>query len=385
MIGLMRRLLFAGVFVFVLVTLAPAVEARAAVTKPKAIASVRAVLKANAVSCGYRVVRITASRTGRSWRVVAVTSGSIRGSSTWTVARGKPRPSNALAKRIRAGCPDPSPPSPPPPTPPVEPPLSGPGAPATYVFGSEVRTSEQENVRRGFDIGARYYRIALGRELPPFTVYAYNDVEAIIRAYAQHEPSSSPEHARLIWGSGYQVAHATPRKVWFGPSYFVTGRPSASVESFGGLQIAAHEAFHLFQLDLVGQQAMSVSGIDQIPTAGPWWLHEGVATYFAQLAVVREGLLRLSELQQQWKRSTRSTGATLDALATLRGQQEVGGAYHIYTLATELLLSGRDPKLVFAYYEAIGRGVAWPDAFAATFGRTHAAFVQEFEAYRRTL
>ena len=385
MIRPMRQVLFAGVFVLALVNLAPAGEARADVTKPKAIASVHAVLRANAASCAYRIVRIAATRIGRNWRVVAVTSGGTRGRSIWTVANGKPRPANALAKRIRAGCPDPSPPSPPPPMPPMEPPLPGPGAPATYVVGPEIRSVEQERVRRGLDIGARYYRAALGRELPPFTAYAYNDVEAIIRAYAEHEPSSSPAHARQIWGSGYQVAHATPRRVWFGPSYFVGGRPDTSVESFGSLQIAAHEAFHLFQFELVGQQRLSVSGLDQIPTAGPWWLSEGSATYFAQLAVVREGLLRLSDLQDQWKRSTRSTGATLDALTTLRGQQEVGGAYHIYTLATELLLRGRDPKLVFAYYQAIAGGAAWPDAFASTFGRTHAAFVQEFEAYRRTI
>jgi hypothetical protein len=37
---------------------------------------------------------------------------------------------------------------------------------------------------------------------------------------------------------------------------------------------------------------------------------------------------------------------------------------------------------VFAYYEAIARGVPWPEAFAATFGRTFDAFVDEFEAYR---
>jgi hypothetical protein len=62
-----------------------------------------------------------------------------------------------------------------------------------------------------------------------------------------------------------------------------------------------------------------------------------------------------------------------------------GEPYEVYTLATELLLRGRNPTLVFAYYEAIGRGVAWRDAFASTFGRSIDAFVTEFEAYRRTL
>ena len=41
-------------------------------------------------------------------------------------------------------------------------------------------------------------------------------------------------------------------------------------------------------------------------------------------------------------------------------------------------------SLVFVYYGAIGNGVPWPEAFASSFGRTHDAFVAEFEAYRRT-
>jgi hypothetical protein len=93
----------------------------------------------------------------------------------------------------------------------------------------------------------------------------------------------------------------------------------------------------------------------------------------------------LSDLQETWKRSSRVTTPTLEGLMTFRGQNDLGGdAYHVYTLATELLLRGRDPKLVFTYYQAVANGVAWQDAFAATFGRSHAAFAQEFEAHRRT-
>jgi hypothetical protein len=87
----------------------------------------------------------------------------------------------------------------------------------------------------------------------------------------------------------------------------------------------------------------------------------------------------------QWIRSTKASVATLRALVTLRGQRETPGAYDIYALAVELLLRDRDPKLMFAYYEATARGAPWPEAFAARFGRTFDAFVDEFEAYRRTI
>ena len=272
--------------------------------------------------------------------------------------------------------PSPSPPSPPPPSPPPPAPPA-PGAPATYVFGAELSASQQTLVRRGLDAGARYYRAALGRELPPFGVWAYADLEAMIRAYAESRPTSVDD-ARRLWEGG-QVAHALTRKVWLGPAWF-SNRPPVSA-----LKIAAHEAFHLLQYELVGERPLSVSGLDEIPPAGPWWLAEGTAEYFAYLAVAEDGAARFADVRAQWVQSTKASSATLRALATLRGQRENPAAYDIYALATELLLGSRDPKLVFTYYEAIARGVSWPDAFAATFGRTFDAFVDEFEAFRRGL
>jgi hypothetical protein len=277
----------------------------------------------------------------------------------------------ATLKRLRAAArcevaPPPQPPAPPP----------APGAPATYVFGAELSAAQQALVRRGLDAGARYYRAALGRELPPFGVWAYADLEAMIRAYAESRPTSADD-ARRLWEGG-QVGHALTRKVWLGPPWF--SRPPVSA-----LKIAAHEAFHLLQNELVGERPLSVSGLDEIPPAGPWWLAEGTAEYFAYLAVAEDGAVRFADVRAQWVQSTKASSATLRALATLRGQRENPAPYDIYALATELLFRGRDPKLVFMYYEAIARGVPWPDAFAATFGRTFDAFVDEFEAFRRGL
>ena len=38
-----------------------------------------------------------------------------------------------------------------------------------------------------------------------------------------------------------------------------------------------------------------------------------------------------------------------------------------------------------AYFEAVGRGDSWPNAFSAAFGRSVDAFYVEFETYRRGL
>ncbi len=244
------------------------------------------------------------------------------------------------------------------------------------MFGAELSAFQQGLVRRGLDAGARYYRASLGRELPPFTVWAYTDLETMIRVYAQSRPTSMDD-ARRLWEGG-QVGHALTRKVWLGPRWF-------SNSTVAALKIAAHEAFHLLQYELIGERALSVSSLDEIPPAGPWWLGEGTAEYFAYLAVADDGAARFADLRAQWVQSTKASGVTLRALATLRGQRENPAPYDIYALATELLLRGRDPKLVFSYYEAIARGVAWPEAFAATFGRSFDAFVEEFETFRRGL
>jgi hypothetical protein len=352
---------------------APSANARTAapsLTKPQAIAAVRAVIRAKASACGLRISRITATRAGSGWRVAAATSGRTSGVSRWSVAR-KPTPLNPLARRIVAGCPAPKPPQEP-----AVPPTPAPGAPATYVFGSQLSSAQQTLVRRGLDAGARLYRSALGRELPAFTVWAHTSLDELIAAYAANVPTS-PENARALW-SGGQVGHATLRQVWLGPPWFASGPESNQ------LKIAAHEAFHLLQYEVVGQRAMGVSNLDEVPRAGPWWLLEGSAEYFAYLAVAADGATSIASVRARWLGSARAAGATLVGLATLRGQRETAGAYDIYALAIELLLRDRDPKLTFTYLEAIARGVEWHEAFASTFGRTFDTFVTEFETYRRS-
>ena len=160
----------------------------------------------------------------------------------------------------------------------------------------------------------RAHRAALGRELPPFGVWAYADLEAMIRAYAESRPTSADD-ARRLWEGG-QVGHALTRKVWLGPRWFSNPLVSA-------LKIAAHEAFHLLQYELVGERSLGVSSLDEIPPAGPWWLAEGTAEYFAYLAVVEDGATRFAEVRAQWVQSTKASSATLRALATLRGQREI--------------------------------------------------------------
>jgi hypothetical protein len=238
---------------------------------------------------------------------------------------------------------------------------------------------QQNAVRRGLDAAARHYRSALRRELPPFSVWAHADLEAMIRTYADTRPTS-PEESRRLWEGG-QVGHAVPRKVWLGPGWFV----QLSGTGYGSrLKIAAHEAFHLLQYE-VAPENLWFGGIDDVRPLGPWWLLEGAAEYFGSLAIVDEGVLSLASFHSQWEQTAKNATATLRSLETFRGQLNTRGAYDIYALAVRHLIRDRDPRVVMAYFEAVGRGDSWPNAFSAAFGRSVDAFYVEFETYRRGL
>jgi hypothetical protein len=297
----------------------------------------------------------------------------------------------AALKRLRlaAGCavrqqvPPPVLPSPaaPPPAPPVPqlptapPPLEGPGLTATYMFGPEVSAEHRHLLQSGLDVAARYLRTALGRELPPATIYAHTDLEAMIVTSANTKPRSLADSLAL-WGSGTQFAEVDYRVMWMGPPWFTSPEPNRS-------KIAIHEVVHVLQAELAGRG--SLGGPDNaVPPAGPKWLFEGHAEWTAYQGVARIGLLSIDSARAQWIATTKALASTpLSALEVRAARPD--GSYDIYALAVDFLLRGRDPASLLAYLEAIGRGTAWRDAFAASFGVTVESFYADFAAYRQSL
>jgi hypothetical protein len=269
------------------------------------------------------------------------------------------------------------PPPPPPPTPPPPPAPPAPGAPATYVIGPEVTPAQQAALRNALDLGARFIRSALGRELPPFTVWAYTDLETLIRVYAETAPTE-PANSREIWTRG-TFATVTFRKAWFGPNWL------SEAVGPNSTKIAVHEAFHVLQSELAGDGSLN-GGFDDLPRAGPRWISEGSAELVGYSAIADARLTSMSSVRADWAQRARSSPVTLQRLAILRGQFEAGSnAWGIMPLAVERLAGeGGGPKLL-SYFEAIGRGQPWEAAFAAVFGKSVDAFYAEFDAYRRGL
>jgi RTX calcium-binding nonapeptide repeat (4 copies) len=267
-------------------------------------------------------------------------------------------------------------PAPPPPQPPSPPPA--PGAPATYVFGPEVFSTQQAAVRDALDVGARYYRAALGRELPPFTVWGHTDAEAMARVFAETSGEvRTLEDSRALWAN--LVAHAGTRGLWVGPQWFAERAGSNATK------ILAKEEFILLLYSIAGSTALN-SGEDQVPRAGPRWLSEGTAESIAYRAIASVGMANLAAVRADWAQRTRSTSVTLERLAVRRGQLEAGSnAWGVMPLAVERLVGADETERLLAYFAAIGRGEPWPAAFATAFGKTVEAFYTEFAEYRRGL
>jgi hemolysin type calcium-binding protein len=268
-----------------------------------------------------------------------------------------------------------SPPTPTPaPPPPSAPPV--PGASATYVFGPEVTSAGQTDLREALDLGARFIRSSMGRELPSFSAWGYTDLETLIRIYAETAPTEQT-NARDIWTRG-TVANASYRKVWFGPAWFADAIPNRT-------KIAVHETFHVEQYELAGDRSLN-SGFDDIPRAGPRWISEGSAELVGYLAIADARLATMSSVRTDWAQRTRSSPVSLQRLALLRGQFEAGpNAWGIMPLAVERLIGEGGPAKVLTYFQMIGRGEPWEAAFVAAFGKAIDVFYAEFATYRSGL
>ena len=254
----MARGSLAATALIVLCLVAPSASARTdapALTKPQAVAAVRAVIRAKASVCGLRIVRITATRSGRSWRVAATTSGRTTGVSRWSVAR-KPAPLQPAGSPDRVRLPAPTKPPPVP----SEPPPPAPGAPATYAFGSGLTPAQQAFVRRGLDAGASLYRSTLGRELPAFGRGCTPTSRPWSRVCGEQADVSGGAPAMV----GRPVGHAQTRKVWLGRD---GSRPPVSAPEDCGTRGIPSNAVRACR---PARPERLEPG--RIPPAGPWWL-----------------------------------------------------------------------------------------------------------------
>ena len=269
----------------------------------------------------------------------------------------------------RPAPPVPTPPAPPPAAPTPPPPVVAPQA--TYEFGASVPSRLQDIVKNALGFAGGYFRARLSREIPALSVYVYTDLEEIRSAWIRVQ-GGSIEEARRIWPDTDVQANAPQGQIFF----FVR----AGVGDVLNLsKIVVHEAFHNLQWSLLGGRKLGE------PALTPVWVTEGSAEYIAYRTIVEYGLDTLDNVRRVWIERAKTSSAPLRALETYAGFGPQNSPYPLSALAADRLTQERGETLLTAYFETLGRGVSWQEAFASVFGKGIDTFYTEFEAYRSGL
>ena len=243
---------------------------------------------------------------------------------------------------------------------------------ATYEFGSSVPASIQQLVGRALGFAGGYVRARLGKDLPPVNVYVYTDLDQIAAAWSRVQ-GGSIDDARRLWPSTLTSvqAYGPPGRIWV---YAVGFGFDANLA-----KIVIHEAFHNLQHVLVGGRNISDTGVS------PAWLTEGIAEYIAYRTTTEYRLDSAETVRQMRIARVKNVGVPLRALETYTGFAPQNAPYPLSALAADRLAETGGETALVAYFEAIGRGMAWADAFRSAFGRAVETFYDEFETYRRGL
>lgn len=271
------------------------------------------------------------------------------------------------AARCRIVPPPSAPPTPAPTTPPAPLPVQ-----ATFVADSEVSADDVARVSDALAVANGYFHTKLARELPAVTVSVYADLEKLARAYAA-VAQIGLEDARRLWSSG-AVAVARPRHLFV----YVGGETWRVIRRGGRLKIIAHEAFHILQSELAGRDAAA-------PSTGPAWLTEGSADLVATEILSVNRLVQLEDAIAAWHSDARPGSPPLADLESYAAFVPENHPFGVSALAADRLVQGGIGDTAFiAFYETVGRGTPWRDAFKAAFLRSLEAFYGDFEAYRRS-
>jgi hypothetical protein len=227
--------------------------------------------------------------------------------------------------------------------------------PATvaYEILKDVSAEDQAYVREGIWLAQDYFAAELGAAVhDPMTV----------------EMRAGDPGAKAPAGtySGNRIVIETAHPVW-----------AAEATPLHKVKILVHEVFHLLQDELTGNE--------QGGLPGPPWLAEGSAEYLAYQAVVGKGLVSPDDVRAYHMTNIVSSAPMppLRELESTAGFGAVQGpVYSLAFLAVESLVRDYGVTSLVDFYERLGNGEVWDEAFFAAFGTSPDAFYEAFEAER---
>lgn len=251
--------------------------------------------------------------------------------------------------------------------------LNGPN----YVFGDEVSTSQRDALRTGINSGVQYVYAKTGFGVDGFSVYAYADLDRLVNTYAQVF-QIPVDAARSHWQASTAIS---------GPGVIFFFVPRMFADPSRLTKTCAHEYFHLVQNKLTNGNLIGAAD-NEVPRGGPRWLIEGAAEYVGGLAADAAGALGYVSYRNSNRAGAVNVTLPLSDMEVLAGISVGGGAgYNLAFLACDFLAPETGPRFpsvqsLVRFWELVGRGSSWPQAFQVAFNRSVADFYVQFEQYR---
>jgi hypothetical protein len=239
-------------------------------------------------------------------------------------------------------------------------------AETTFAFASSLSSAQQQEVRDAIRLGTEWVRDRFRLTTTDFTVFADQNPDGLTTSYARwFGAPAAAFHARLASG---QDAEAGAKVVFL----YVSGKWQGYAPSFR-TKVLVHEYFHVVQNSLFPHDPTVPPG--RVRAEGPAWLIEGSAEYVGLSAA---GAYDAAAA----KRSAKSSSASLRSMETPNAFGAVADAnpYELGALAVDHLTGAPGVGSLAAFWKTIAQGARWQDAFQTAFGRSVAAFYDEFEA-----
>ena len=265
---------------------------------------------------------------------------------------------------------------------PTLPPLvTMPGAPEyiKWEIGDKVSSDHRTEAMQGVQLAHDYFvYLGMPKTQSEVTIYIYNDTEKLISAYAR-ETNSSMEHARTHWESSRGIGIAIAYKNHF----FVNASNEwyQNTEPKYRTKVIAHEFIHTYQNEL--SELSPASESHEVPEAGPRWLKEGIAEYFAYKSLSEGGILPYeSERNSRILIDAKRIDKPLSEMGKQEGYRGVGGVYNHFLIAAELLAKNSGESNLLEYHALQDSKTTWQEAFEKAFGMTVDKFYELFEEHR---
>ena len=261
-----------------------------------------------------------------------------------------------------------------------------------FVFGDQFSQEDQSRIRESTALAMYYIQEETGVWVNDYTVYAFVDRENFLDVFLEQRGIPERERARLrreIIDRGDN---------WASLEYTRTSGTGGDIFLYGEfwfdsderlLRVIAHEYFHIIQFYGLSAFEAGVGSHDVVYKTGPAWLQEGSAIYVQYRTGAHEGLLEHGASNfagaRTWEMAqARETTAPLQSTETFAGLFAADGVgYALGFMAVDFLADNFGGLLALvSFYDEIGPGTTWQDAFWSTFGISIDEFYAEFEAYR---